>query len=193
MKPDIAGRLALLLALAFAATFAPGVNAASGDERFLYGRTLATGELAAVCFARGYDAAHLAGHPHQNVTAMQLFAYRPDWPAARSIVNLEIRFRGVDEPVRLSGECRPARGRVDRLDCGIECDGGAFGLRHGAGGALMVDVPDGLSLCDGDEDLPAGARFGADDRLFRLDPVPLPDCAGLVFDDEIRPRLDALR
>ncbi len=166
-----------------------GARAAEGDETLLYGRELRAGEIASSCFARRYDKAHLQGHPRQNVTEMRVLAYRPDWPHAASIVNLEFRFRGVSEAFQLSGECRAVFGKATALDCAVECDGGLFSVRRDASGALMVDIPAGLALCDGDEALPAGARFGSDDRRFRLAAETLAACRDLIWDDEIRPKL----
>jgi len=167
----------------------PVATAAEGDETLLYGRPLRTGELASACFARRYDKTHLQGHPQQNVTEMHVLAYRPDWPYAESIVNLEFRFRGVSEAFQLSGGCRPVSGKAAVLDCAVECDGGRFTMRREASGVLMVDVPAGLALCDGEEALLAGARFGSDDRRFRLPAEKLAACRDLIWDDEIRPKL----
>ncbi|HLP66218.1 MAG TPA: hypothetical protein VK181_01730 [Rhizobium sp.] len=166
-----------------------GACAAEGDETLLYGRALHAGEIASACFARRYDTTHLQGHPQQNVTEMRVLAYRPDWPHAESIVNLEFRFRGVSEAFQLSGGCRPVSGKATVLDCAVECDGGLFSIRRETSGALMIDVPAGLALCDGEEALPAGARFGSDDRRFRLAAEKLAACRDLIWDDEIRPKL----
>lgn len=160
-----------------------------GGELILYGRRLGKGEVVAACFARTYDAAHLAGHPEQNVSAMTVLAYRPDWKRDASVVNLELRFRNAAGPVHLSGECKAAGRGAKRLDCGIECDGGRFTITRNAQGALLVDVPDGLSLCDGEDALPSEAAFGPDDRRFRVDPAKVNICADLIFDHEVRPHL----
>lgn len=161
-------------------------SAGEGDEILLYGRALGKGEVAAACFVRSYDTVHLGGHPEQNVTAMTVLAYRPDWERDASVVNLEFSFRNAAEPVRLSGECGGAGRGVKSLDCGIECDGGRFAVTRTAHGTLLIDVPDGLSLCDGEDALPVGAAFGPDDRRFRVDPAKIAVCADLVFDDENR-------
>lgn len=172
-----------------AAVLPASAFAEDGDETLLYGRQLRAGEIASACFARRYDKAHLGSHPHQNVTEMRILSYRPDWPQAESIINLEFRFRGVSEAFQLSGGCRPVAGKAKVLDCAVECDGGLFSIRREASGALMVDIPAGLALCDGDEALPAGARFGSDDRRFRLSADKLAACRDLIWDDEIRPKL----
>lgn len=184
MKTAIGCVLVMLAAALPAPAFA-----ADGDETLLYGRRLQPGDIASACFARRYDDAHLLSHPRQNVSDVRILAYRPDWPQAESIVNLEFRFRGVSEAFQLSGGCRPVAGKAKVLDCAVECDGGLFSIRREASGALMVDIPAGLALCDGDEALPAGARFGSDDRRFRLSADKLAACRDLIWDDEIRPKL----
>lgn len=162
-------------------------SAGEAEQRVLYGRALTQGELGWACFSRRYDEAHLRAHPAQNVTAMAMLAYRPDWEGAdASIVNFEVRLRDGREPVQFSGECRAAG--AGSLSCGIECDGGSFGVRTSGTGAILVDLPVPPGLCDG-EDGGTGQGFGPDDRRFRLERVGIDDCRDLVWDDELRPRL----
>ncbi len=166
---------------------AVSVRASEAEQRALYGRALANGELGWACFSRRYDDAHLRAHPKQNVMAMVVLAYRPDWPGAESsIVNFEVRVRGAPEPVQLSGECRAAGG--GGLACGFECDGGTFGVKTAGSGAILIDLPAPPGLCDGEDDA-GGPGFGPDDRRFRLDRVGIDACRDLVWDDELRPRL----
>ncbi|MBO3759620.1 hypothetical protein [Ciceribacter sp. L1K22] len=170
----------------FTAASCAGLSAGEGDENLLYGRSLGVDEIASACFSRNYDPAHLRAHPDQNVTNVKMLAYRPVWEHGVSVVNLEFRFRGVVEPVRLPGECRSAGRGAAALECGIECDGGRFAVMRGAQGSLLLDVPEGLSLCDSEEALDSVPSFGLDDKRFRLSPVAAPDCSELVFDDELR-------
>lgn len=162
-------------------------SAGEAEQRVLYGRTLAKGELGWACFSRVYDDAHLRAHPAQNVTAMTMLAYRPDWPGAdASILNFEARLRKGREPLQFSGECRGADG--GGLACGIECDGGTFGIKPSGPGAMLVDLPASPGLCDGGDNAD-GAGFGADDRRFRLDRADMSACRDLVWDDALRRRL----
>lgn len=176
------------LVLTLAALLAAGpALAGEGEQRVLYGRALKERELGWACYARHYDAAHLRTHPDQNVRDIAMLAYRPDWQGAdASILNFEARFRKGGEPVQFSGECRSVDGGV--LACGIECDGGEFSLKTAAGGAILVDLPAEPGLCDA-ADGTGGPSFGPDDKRFRLDRVDIGDCRGLIWDDEIRPRL----
>lgn len=157
------------------------------EQRVLYGRMLKERELGWACYARHYDASHLRTHPDQNVKDMAMLAYRPDWAGAdASILNFEARFRDGGVPVEFSGECRTAADGV--LACGIECDGGEFSLKSVGGGSILVDMPGEPGLCDG-TDGTSRPGFGPDDKRFRLDRVDIGDCRGLIWDDEIRPRL----
>ena len=62
--------------------------------------------------------------------------------------------------------------------------------------AILVEIPDSVRLFDpsaSDEfaDLPKGARFGADDRLFRLDRADLRDCLPVIYDEEIKAKVQS--
>lgn len=174
--------------LTLAALFAAGpALAGEGEQRVLYGRALKERELGWACYARHYDAAHLRSHPDQNVRDIVMLAYRPDWEGAdASILNFEARFRDGGAPAEFSGECRSARDGV--LACGIECDGGEFTLKNAGRDAILVDMPGAPGLCDGTDGM-SGPGFGPDDKRFRLDRTDIGDCRGLIWDDEIRPRL----
>ncbi len=163
--------------------------AADGDETFLFGAPVAAGKLAATCFQRQYDDAHLARHPRQNVTAVTLLATRAEWQDAPIILDLSLSFREAPAPLHLSGSCSAAEGTVDRLSCGIECDGGSFTLERDAKGNLLFAPGRDLHLCGGEEEPMPGAALGADDTRFRLESVAVSDCAGIATDDDIRFKL----
>lgn len=176
---------AALAALMLAASLAPAVSIAG--EEVLYGRVPRSGELVFACFARHYDTAHLAGHPRQNVTDIMALTYRGDTPgSAETVFNMTLRFRKVPGEQQFPGVCSPAPGS-DRMNCGVECDGGRFTVTGRDRGAILVDVSDGIGSCDGD--LPEGAGFASDDKLFRLDRTDMAACKDLIWDDEMRPRI----
>lgn len=178
--------VALVLALAGLLGSGPSL-AGESEQRVLYGHALKERELGWACYSRHYDAAHLRAHPGQNVRDMAMLAYRPDWEGGdASILNFEARFRDGGVAVEFSGECRTVAGGV--LTCGIECDGGEFSLKSAAGGSILVDLPAEPGLCDGTDGM-NGSGFGPDDKRFRLDRTDMGDCRGLIWDDEIRPRL----
>ncbi|WP_149736558.1 hypothetical protein [Rhizobium sp. RU20A] len=163
--------------------------AGEGDETFLFGAPLAPGKLAAACFERRYDDAHLKAHPRQNVTAVTVLATRDEWQDAPVIVDLSLSFRKVSEPVRLSGGCTAVDGKVDRLACAIECDGGSFTLERDANGRLFFVPGHDLHVCGEEGEAAPGARLGADDDRFRLEPVPAKGCAGITPGDDMRFKL----
>lgn len=184
----LSGTLIVLAAALASAAVSPAM-AADGDETFLFGAPLAPGRLAATCFGRRYDEAHLTAHPRQNVTAVTILATRDEWQDAPVILDLSLTFRKASEPVRLSGACSAVDGKADRLSCGIECDGGSFALERDVAGRLYFVPGRDLSLCGGEEEPSPGARMGADDRRFRLEPVPAISCAGIAAGDDMRFKL----
>jgi hypothetical protein len=180
------GRLLLLL---WAGLLPCAVQAGEGEQKFLYGRALKVGELGWACFTRHYDQPHLDAHPRQNVTAMTVLAYRPDREGYdESIVNLEFGFRGVSDPVQLSGGCRPEPDRQGVLSCAIECDGGEFTLRRQGERSVLLDITRDIEMCEDGDSLPGGG-LGSDDRRFRLDRTGTEACRTLIWDEEIRAKL----
>jgi hypothetical protein len=82
-------------------------------------------DLALVCFARGYDRAHLARHPDQLVKNVKLHIVKSPTrkpPFAHDFA-LRMRVRGRDEPLSTVGLCRADPPGVD---CFVECDGGSL-------------------------------------------------------------------
>lgn len=187
------GRCQMLLLL-WAGLLPCAVQAGEGEQKFLYGRALKVGELGWACFTRKYDQPHLEAHPHQNVTAMTVLAYRPAGAGYdESIVNLEFGFRGVGDPVQLSGGCRPEPGVQGVLSCAIECDGGEFTLRRQGDRSILFDITRDIKMCEDGDTLPGGG-LGSDDKRFRLDRTGIEACLTLIWDDEIRGKLlDAAR
>jgi hypothetical protein len=84
------------------------------------------------CWERVYDAAHLAAHPEQTVTAFRIGREPPGVPSAPGQLLMELRVTFRAEDGRRDGPeaeaiayCRPAE---DRLDCSLEGDAGVFGI-----------------------------------------------------------------
>jgi hypothetical protein len=150
------------------------------------------------CFGRVYDADHLRRHPKQRVTTFFLsrdFASDPgaeevfttreelldiDGDNGLALINAYVRFR--DRPGTFYNvlACMRYEGTVR---CGIDCDGGMFKLRT-AGKSLLLDnegfvVTGGCGAPDDERDLSDYVKPGEDDRVFRLDPQPLPQCAAV--------------
>lgn len=148
------------------------------------------------CFGRVYDAKHLASHPKQRVSSLYLFRdFTPDTNAEYppddrqslldpdgdgGAVNLSayVRLRDRKGVYSNSFSCR----RSDKGDvvCGIDCDGGSFRLKAAGTGLDLTN--EGFVVvggCGGNEEDHANSVFvepGADDKSFRLAPLPLNAC-----------------
>ena len=184
----------LLASIIVLATAAPGVVHAGGssDVVKIFGRDPGTA-AAHACFVRRYTKAHLASHPDQNVTTMLAYVSKQEGANPYYSVNLQVNFRQLNKPFQVSGSCSE-NAETGTLGCGVECDGGSLSVRVKNEQSVLVDIPDSVRLFDpsaSDEfaDLPKGARFGADDKLFRLDRTELGDCAPIIYDEEIKAKV----
>ena len=163
-----------------------------------------------VCFGRVYDAKHLKSHPRQRVTAFHLFRdFTPDsnmetpQETREQLVGDDgengirvtayIRFR--DRPgLFFNGlHCGPSSDGA-KVRCGIECDGGGF-YAKGSGPSLLLENQGFVVIggCGASEDEAEQADFvkpGADDKVFRLDPLPVAQCRAL--EDSRKPAWAAL-
>lgn len=154
----------------------------------LFGKDPGDGHAMA-CFARDYDAAHLKAHPKQNVTKMMLFVdstVDPDSGRGYSLA-MGAAFRGLKQMVQLSGFCGEAANGKTALNCGIDCDGGEINVKLRDASSILVDIPNGARTWDPEsgEDQPK-AKFGPDDKVFRLDAVPVRECLPLVYDEDVK-------
>ena len=143
------------------------------------------------CFVRHYDEAHLSKHPAQAVRTISLahrpsdydegqmqLASNPNGGEPTYFATLGIEIRGSGQAFSQSLECKG-----DDRDgwCGVECDGGRFAYSFKSNGSILVDFRQTGRMmlegaCEGAAD---GHHIGdpaGDDRLFRLDPVPLAMC-----------------
>ena len=169
------------------------VAAAQSDVVKLFGRDPGNG-AAHACFVRHYSKAHLASHPDQNVTAMLAFVSRQDGPDGYYAISMQVIFRQLNKPFQVSGSCSESSDGEQALGCGVECDGGSLSVRVKNAQSILVDIPDRVRLFDPSatsefDDLPKGARFGFDDKLFRLDRADLRDCLPVIYDDEVKAKV----
>lgn len=136
------------------------------------------------CFGRVYTAGHLADHPKQKVSeiAMRLIDRQagadPAIPGVGHLFQLRVRLRGENKLLKALGPCMAEGGKVF---CGVECDGGGIYARKRDDGALILSFDDmwGIRMtttCDEDEADAAELLPGADDKSFRLDPLPASQC-----------------
>jgi len=161
------------------------------------------------CFVRRYDAAHLAAHPLQKVSAMKLLITAEVVPEDKAFdysFRLGVTFRDRPGDFDSSGDCGHAP-TVKALDateaavpdgidftCSVDCDGGGISvnLAHNDT-ALIVKPLQRIRIWKGkdfDEAAATALNAGADDKIFRLDRVKPDECASLITD---RKELAALR
>lgn len=153
-------------------------------------------QAAHACFVRHYTKAHLASHPKQNVTDMLLYVSKQQDEASYYSLTMQVNFRQIRKPFQVAGSCQPGDDGKHALSCGIDCDGGAIAVRVKNDTSLLIDIPESVRVYDPsvnseetDEDLPGGARFGADDKLFRLDRTALRDCTPVISDEDVRAKV----
>jgi len=175
-------------ALAVLALGAAIVNSAATADEFLdrfMGAPIGKAKAFA-CFARDYDAEHLAAHPLQNVKSMRLLVIVD--PNAPGDISLRIRasFRTRKGALDTEGNCGLPDGgesSPEGLRCGVDCDGGKMELNLKSSGSVLLSVPDGARLWVPGSDNPDGnvhGAFGPDDKLFRLDRTAAIDCLPLA-------------
>ena len=190
-----------VIALATAATgllallSLPALAASDGDLAAFFGKDPGKAKAFA-CFTRQYDAAHLAGHPKQNVTDMALLAqtYLDD-NGRQYELEIGVRFRKHTTLFQLSGACDGTVNGKNGLYCGFDCDGGHIDVRVKDAQSILVSIPDGARTWDpsSSEEPPANATFGTDDKLFRLDRASLKDCLPEALDDDTKAAMAAAR
>ena len=187
------GFLACALVIAFS-----GPAAAQEEEAgSLLLKTFPRGEE--VCYGRVYDAAHLARHPRQRMSAFHFFkSLTPDplkeegyrdrkgeiardrKEAGARWLSVLVRFK--DTQGKLYKQEVECQGGPDQFYCRRDCDGGGFLVRPSSGGLLLSQEPSmqGLRLaaaCDPDEE-GEGARLDPkeDVTLWALEPLPMSAC-----------------
>lgn len=164
--------------------------------------SLAAGPLAAQvpdawqCFARGYDAAHLAANPRQGVEALRLWFYDADLadPASRAvIVEARMAHQGQALAAGVGGLTLSSTLYCEGDGCFVECDGGGFTVRpFGEGIELTTTgaVIGTAESCGGAADLAEGGltryRLAAVPEaacadLAHVHPLPEPGCYGVAY------------
>ena len=190
----------MAFALLAAASLAPAAVAAgplgSAEDASIFGKE--PGKVTAyACFTRAYDKAHLAAHPKQNTRDMTLFIKSPVDPemGRQYELTLGAHFRKQAKQFISGGGCSLSDDGKGALHCGIDCDGGQIGVSIKNAQSILVSIPDGARLWDPetDETPPENARFGVDDKLFRLDRAPLADCLSIISDDETKAEMEKLK
>jgi hypothetical protein len=182
----------------FAVMFTFAVSGASAQERASpLPSHLPLGQEA--CFGRIYDTAHLKKHPRQRVTAFHLFRdFTPDTnketpqETRKELEDIDgdggirvtayVRFR--DRPGLFFNGLHCSRSADgSKVRCGIDCDGGGFLLKS-SGKSLLLEnegfvVVGGCGASEEEEENTDYVKPGADDKVFRLDPLPVAQCRAL--------------
>lgn len=153
------------------------------------------------CFERTYTAAHLAAHPDQTVSFIRFEHFPRVWGPIDAegnvyfdremwVVNYRVTLRlrrTGDQLYETSGTCRP---EGDRLNCGVDCDGGSFTLhddgtdtvllKPSEGGFAIFSCGEGMELepatIPADPDVAGMLTPGKDDKAFRMSRVSGEDC-----------------
>ena len=200
-------RLLAVLAASVLLAVAAGSGARAGEPR--KGLEFAKRAFAAdvskqkksyACFVRRYDAAHLAKHPLQKVSAMTLLLNAEVDPEDQSLgysFRLGVKFRNRPGDFDSSGSCgyadvtEDSKGK-EQMGCGVDCDGGGIAVELGKTADTVLVRLESIRIWRNNKPDDEGLNLsgGADDRVFRLDRAPLEMCRSLVTD---RKELAAMR
>jgi hypothetical protein len=187
--------LTIAVAGASLTAFAGNSPEDEGFQKQLFGHTIEDKPIHA-CFTRVYDPGHLAQHPKQNVRTMLLLVTGNAESGADPSyqLGLGVTFRKSGTHFESAGECgaihgdggAPGSGNV--AHCGVDCDGGSINVAIKDEKSVLVSIPAGARLwragSNGDDSGNARRRFGADDKVFRLDKAALTQCLSLATDKE---------
>jgi hypothetical protein len=153
------------------------------------------------CFARHYDAQHLAQHPLQKVSVMKLLIsaeHVPEGPKLSYSFRLGVNFRKRPGNFDSSGDCAHLTGEdaqpqgID-FGCGVDCDGGGINLNLAKDDASVIVKLESITIWKGkdrDDGAAMALEGGADDKMFRLDRASVDECASLATN---RKELAAMR
>ena len=207
LQAGMALAIAIAMMIAFGTHAAPAAEQADADfaKRFFAGN--AGKPKAYACFARRYDAAHMAEHPKQKVTVLKLLITSElleDDKYLSYSFRLGVNFRDRPGDFDSSGDCGhaptvrnpdndpgPAAG-ID-FQCNVDCDGGGIAVNLANNDNALIVKLDRMRIWKSTDPDGAPDRFmegGADDKVFRLDRVSLDECRPLVTD---RKELAAIR
>jgi hypothetical protein len=177
----------------FGITLGSAANAADDAEKFpnrLFAENFAPQGKSYACFTRRYDAAHLAKHTLQKVSAMTLLVTAekvPEYPNPDYSFRLGIKFRDRPGAFDSSGFCgHPEAFDVSadklHLGCGVDCDGGGISIEMANADKSTLIRLESIRIWRNNkpEEEPFALEGGADDRVFRLDRASLEECKSLV-------------
>jgi hypothetical protein len=188
-------RAALLLALTMAILLPQAASAQSEEadaakkaafDKRIFGGPI--GSKTSACFARRYDASHLAQHPKQTVSAMKLLLTAENHKNEPTAYAYRVGVQFRNKPGNFDGgsSCSHMVGEDGKQEIGFSCD-----VECGGGGLEVAMSKDDKSAIvklevigvydrkhpDGDAVTLEG---GKDDKVFRLDRVDNAECAELL-------------
>jgi hypothetical protein len=144
------------------------------------------------CFVRTYDAAHLARHPKQTVSAMKMLISAEKLEGDTSLsyaFRLGTKFRDRKDDYASAMDCGYAymsevKREGVRVSCKEGCEGGGLEIALAPDSKAIIVKLDsiGVWLADKPEDVDAQVPFngGADDKVFRLERVDNELCKSLI-------------
>ena len=182
--------------LASAALAQPARDAARIDD--FAKRTFATKSLdkkSYACFARTYDAAHLAHHPKQTISAMKILISAEKLEGDTSLsyaYKLGANFRNRTGDYASSMDCGHAevsevKRQGVRVSCHDGCEGGGIEIAPTPDSKALIVKLDSIAVWlaanPQDENAQFELKGGADDRVVRLDRVDTEICKSLMKND----------
>jgi hypothetical protein len=190
-------RFAVLAALAASALFPAAVLASEAtrpDDVIV--RLLGTDpsvKKASACFVRVYDAAHLAQHQKQKVTAMMLLVSGEPDAETKTVTysfDMGVRLRGSSRRLVSAGDCNHSVATTEAgkssatFGCGVDCDGGGFAVTLSDDAkSVLLTLEYGVAIWPPGEEDPekrSSLEAGADDHAFQLMRANLTDCLPLT-------------
>ncbi len=145
----------------------------------------------AACFVRTYDAAHLARHPKQTVTAMKMLIAGETLEGGSSIsysYKLGVNFRNRNGDYASNYDCGYPEVSDAKLGAEVSCHDGCeaggivIALARNSKAIIVKLESVAVWLADKPQDESAQFEFkgGADDRVFRLERVDMENCKSLI-------------
>jgi hypothetical protein len=185
---------ASLCLLASAAVAAPREQARLADFAQRMFATKSFDQKTSACFVRTYDAAHLARHRKQTVSAMKMLVsaekLQDDGELSYSY-EVGVTFRDRKGDYVSDFQCGHAhmsdlrRGGVE-VTCHDGCEAGGVAIALAPDSKALIVKIESIGLAPADKpDDPEGYfefKGGAADRVFRLERVDLDQCKSLIKD-----------
>ena len=147
------------------------------------------------CFARTYDAAHLAHHPKQTVSAMTMLISAEklaDDDGLSYAYRLGLNFRDRTGDYASNMDCGHARASETRrggvnVGCSDGCEGGGIEIALAPDAKAVIVKIDSIAVWPAANPQDESAQFelkGGDDRVFRLERVDPEICKSLTKDGD---------